>query len=116
MTLNTVLSFNMYEIICNHSTLAIFGKLCLFFILSALAQLVKVLKAWPELAPEPHYHLPLLSCEEPGGQVGTPLNNGHAGKSLFLVGFKNGLKGIATNRPFYLWILISKKNALDIFC
>lgn len=71
-----------------------------FFFLSALAQLVKVLKAWPELAPEQHYHLPLLSCEEPGGQVGTPLNNGHAGKSLFLVGFENGLKGIATNRPF----------------
>lgn len=62
----------MYEIISSHSALAISGKLSVFvfgFFFSALAQLVKVLKAWPELAPEQRFHLPLLSCEEPGGQV-----------------------------------------------
>lgn len=59
-----------------------------------------MLKAWPELAPEQRSHLPLLSCEEPGGQVGTPLNVAHEDKSLFLVGSEKGLKRTAAERPF----------------
>lgn len=44
-----------------------------------------MLKVWPGLAPEQHFLLPLLSCEEPGGQVRMPLNVENADKSLFLV-------------------------------
>lgn len=45
------------------------GSLCVCLVPPAPVRPVKVLKVWPESAPEQLSLLPLLSCAEPGGQV-----------------------------------------------